>query len=181
MYLLFSEILTVMINWLQDFLSSNSVCNHIRDWKIRLPAASRSSDFDNHSYDYRPNRTRLGPITIIYNMHVKISGYSFVENTSIYLKLGRKKITPVLQANWTMARHSIQYWKWTADALLTENDGKLDPKFIMLHLQTCCTVILRENLPKQYGGRSREWCYYRKYYWNGRKDRISPGCEVLWR
>ena len=31
MYLLFSEIVTVMINWQQDFLSSNSVCNHTRD------------------------------------------------------------------------------------------------------------------------------------------------------
>ena len=27
--------------------------------------ASRSSDFVNHSYDYRPNWTPLGPITII--------------------------------------------------------------------------------------------------------------------
>ena len=37
MYLLFSEIVTVRINWQQDFLSSNSVCNHTRDWQIRLP------------------------------------------------------------------------------------------------------------------------------------------------
>ena len=28
--------------------------------------ASRSSDFVNHSYDYRPNWTPLSPITIIY-------------------------------------------------------------------------------------------------------------------
>ena len=37
--------------------------------KKRTPA-SRSSDFVNHSYDYRPNRTSLGPITIIdYNVY----------------------------------------------------------------------------------------------------------------
>ena len=41
MYLLFSEIVTVMINWQQDFLSSNSVCNHTRDWQIRLPLGGR--------------------------------------------------------------------------------------------------------------------------------------------
>ena len=39
-------------NW-----SSNSVSNRTRDRQI--------DDFDNHSYDYRPNRTPLGPITII--------------------------------------------------------------------------------------------------------------------
>ena len=31
--------------------------------------ASRSSDFVNHSYDYRPNWTPLGPITIINHNH----------------------------------------------------------------------------------------------------------------
>ena len=31
--------------------------------------ASRSSDFINHSYDYRPNWTPLGPITIINHNH----------------------------------------------------------------------------------------------------------------
>ena len=41
MYLLFSEIVTVRINWQQDFLSSNSVCNHTRDWQIRLPLGGR--------------------------------------------------------------------------------------------------------------------------------------------
>ena len=34
--LLFSEIVTVMINWQQDFVSSNCVCNHTRDSQIRL-------------------------------------------------------------------------------------------------------------------------------------------------
>ena len=53
-----------MINWQQNFVSSNSVCNHTRDQTNRTPA-TRSSDFVNHSYDYRPNWTPLIPITII--------------------------------------------------------------------------------------------------------------------
>ena len=43
----------VMINWKQDFLSSNSVGNYTRDKQIG-------------SYDYRPNWTQLGSFTIIY-------------------------------------------------------------------------------------------------------------------
>ena len=110
MYLLFLEIVTVTINWLQNFVSSNSVCNHICDWQIRLPAASRSSDFDNHSYDYNPNWTRLGPIIIINNMHAKISGYSFVENKLIYLKLGRKKLRRLCRRieRWLVMASSIE-------------------------------------------------------------------------
>ena len=42
---------------------SNSVCNHTRDYTNRTPA-TWSSDFDNHSYDYRPNWTQLSPVTI---------------------------------------------------------------------------------------------------------------------
>ena len=38
-------------------MSSNPVSNRTRDRKI--------DDFDNHSYDYSPNWTPLGPITII--------------------------------------------------------------------------------------------------------------------
>ena len=41
MYLLCSEIVTVMINWKQDFLSSNSVRNHARDWQIGPPLRDR--------------------------------------------------------------------------------------------------------------------------------------------
>ena len=44
-------------------MSSNSVCNHTRDWTNRTPA-TRSFDFVNHSYDYRPNWTPLSPVTI---------------------------------------------------------------------------------------------------------------------
>ena len=43
----------VMINWKQDFLSSNSVGHYTRDKQIG-------------SYDYRPNWTPLGSFTIIY-------------------------------------------------------------------------------------------------------------------
>ena len=32
----FSEIITAMINWYQDFVSFNSVCNHTSDSQIRL-------------------------------------------------------------------------------------------------------------------------------------------------
>ena len=34
--LIFSEIVIFMINWLQDFLLSNSVCNHTREEQIGL-------------------------------------------------------------------------------------------------------------------------------------------------
>ena len=36
MYLLSLEIVMAMINWEQDFLLSNSVCNHTSDWQIGL-------------------------------------------------------------------------------------------------------------------------------------------------
>ena len=36
-----------------------------------LISQSHSSDFVNHSYDYRPNGTPLSPITIIYNWFYK--------------------------------------------------------------------------------------------------------------
>ena len=44
-------------------MSSNSVCNHTRDETNRTPA-TRSSNFVNHSYDYKPNWTPLSPVTI---------------------------------------------------------------------------------------------------------------------
>ena len=37
MYLLFSEIVTVVIYWQRDFVSSNSVCNYTHGQQIRLP------------------------------------------------------------------------------------------------------------------------------------------------
>ena len=55
----FSNFVIILINWQQDFMSFNSVCNHDRT------PASRSSDIVNHSYDYRQNWTPLGPITNI--------------------------------------------------------------------------------------------------------------------
>ena len=39
--LLFSEIVIFMINWKQDLVSSNSVCNHTRDKQIGLPLRGR--------------------------------------------------------------------------------------------------------------------------------------------
>ena len=43
MYLLtlFSEIVTVLMNWSQDFMSFHSVCNHTRDYQIGLPLRGR--------------------------------------------------------------------------------------------------------------------------------------------
>ena len=49
-------------------MSSNSVCNHTRDQTNRTPA-TRSSDFVDHSYDYRPNWTSLCPVTITNHDH----------------------------------------------------------------------------------------------------------------
>ena len=42
-------------------MSSNSVCNH----------TTRSSDFVNHLYDYRPNWTPLNPVTITNQVSAK--------------------------------------------------------------------------------------------------------------
>ena len=39
--ILFSKIVIFMINWEQDFVSSNSVCNHTRDEQIGLPLRGR--------------------------------------------------------------------------------------------------------------------------------------------
>ena len=46
-------------------MSSNSVCNHTRDYTNRTPP-TRLSNFVNHAYDYRPNWTPLSPVTITY-------------------------------------------------------------------------------------------------------------------
>ena len=40
-YLFIFEIVTVVINWWQDFVSSSSVGNHTRDWQIVLPPCNR--------------------------------------------------------------------------------------------------------------------------------------------
>ena len=39
--MVFSEVVTAMINWQQNFASSNSVWNHTRDRKIGLPLRGR--------------------------------------------------------------------------------------------------------------------------------------------
>ena len=49
-------------------MESNSVFNHTSDKQN-----SRSSDFVNHSYDYRPNWTPLSPVTITNSQLVGIS------------------------------------------------------------------------------------------------------------
>ena len=54
-----TNFVTVMNNWQQNFVSSNSVCNHSRD------PATPSPDYVNHLYDYRPNWIPLSPFTII--------------------------------------------------------------------------------------------------------------------
>ena len=64
----YSEIEMVMINWKQDFLSSNSVGHYTRDKQIG-------------SYDYRPNWTSLGSFTIIYGKGGGESG-KFQRNTT---------------------------------------------------------------------------------------------------
>ena len=53
----FANFFKGFINWLQDFVSSNSVCLLSYSW---LP------DFVNRSYDYGPRWITLGPVTIIY-------------------------------------------------------------------------------------------------------------------
>ena len=55
----------VMINWSQDYASSNSVCNHTRDWQVGLLSLQSSDSSCNHSFNYRPNWTPPCPITII--------------------------------------------------------------------------------------------------------------------
>ena len=63
-------------------MSSNSVCNHTRDETNRTPA-TRSSDFVNHWYDYRPNWTPLSPVTITYSRKLtnfKVLHYSSKQN-----------------------------------------------------------------------------------------------------
>ena len=55
-------------------MSSNSVCNQTRDQTNRTPA-SRSSDFEHHSYDYRPNWTPLSPATITNNNKINNDHY----------------------------------------------------------------------------------------------------------
>ena len=72
-----------MINWLQNFVSSNSVCYHI--------SAMRSSDFVNHSYDYRPNWTLLRSITINLSKKVQLNNYKCVILSFALLEGLRKK------------------------------------------------------------------------------------------
>ena len=64
-------------------MSSYSVCNHTRHYTNRTPA-TRSSDFVNHSYDYRPNWTPLSPITIINHYYNKILESDWLSPAMIY-------------------------------------------------------------------------------------------------
>ena len=58
----------VMIDWWQDFVSPNSVSY---SWLTDRTPATRSSDFVNHLYDYRPNWIPIGPIIIINRLLIK--------------------------------------------------------------------------------------------------------------
>ena len=57
-----------MINWLQNFVSSNSVCNHT-NWT----PATWLSDFVNHSYDYKPNLLNMIYSGTAVNLHNKFT------------------------------------------------------------------------------------------------------------
>ena len=65
-----------MINWYQNFVSCNSVCNHTRVSTNRTPS-TWSSDFVNHSYDYKLNWTPLSPVTIIYPISCRTDTKSY--------------------------------------------------------------------------------------------------------
>ena len=78
-------------------MSSNSVCNHTRD---QTTPATRSSDFVNHSYDYRPNWTPLSPITIIYYYFIIIFNY----NDNNYIR--SRPMCAILGFNITICPHS---------------------------------------------------------------------------
>ena len=72
-----------MINWLQNFVLSNSVCYHL--------SAMRSSDFVYHSHDYRLNWTLLGPITINLSKKAQLNNYKCVILSFALLEGLRKK------------------------------------------------------------------------------------------
>ena len=59
----FSNFVIVLINWCQDFMSSNSVCNHTCDQQ--LDSCFAVVHFVNHSYNYRPNWIPISLITIM--------------------------------------------------------------------------------------------------------------------
>ena len=58
----------ILINWLRDFVLSNSFCYHTRDYTLV-----------NHSYDNRPNWTPLGLVTIINQSFVSVPLGSIVQ------------------------------------------------------------------------------------------------------
>ena len=59
----FSNFVIVLINWCQDFMLSNSVCNHKCDQQ--LDSCFVVVHFVNHSYNYRPNWIPMSLITIM--------------------------------------------------------------------------------------------------------------------
>ena len=59
-------------------MSSNADCNQTRDLTNQTPV-TRSSDFVNHLYDYRPNWTPLSPVTIINNFILPFENLGFLD------------------------------------------------------------------------------------------------------
>ena len=72
-------------------MSSNSVCIYTRDETNRTPA-TRSSDFVNHSYEYRLNWTPLSPITIVNhlaNPNIKLKDGAYYCYCAYILRIAR--------------------------------------------------------------------------------------------
>ena len=116
-----------MINWLQNFVSSNSVCNNT-NWT----PATWSSDFVNHSYDYKPNWTSLSPVTMIYsgtavNLHNK---YTLKEILILYILIGIC-IYKVLALSFVSFNGNLSLSSWAFSSMHTTI---LILKYPILHL-----------------------------------------------
>ena len=68
-------------------MSSNSVCNHTHD-ETNQTLTMWSSHFVYHSYNYRPNWTPLGPITVINHNHCGSRGKIKSMATATYNQYG---------------------------------------------------------------------------------------------
>ena len=116
-----------MINWLQNFVSSNSVCNNT-NWT----PATWSSDFVNHSYDYKPNWTSLSPVTMIYsgtpvNLHNK---YTLKVILILYILIGIC-IYKVLALSFVSFNGNLSLSSWAFSSMHTTI---LILKYPILHL-----------------------------------------------
>ena len=90
--------------------------------------AARSSDSDNHSYDYRPNWTPLSPITVIY-----CPCMNYIRQVKNVWKVCGRVITSTQQSNFTYFSGS----SWT-----------LDVKYLNSHLfLTFLTAIWKRTDP----------------------------------